>query len=156
MWIELESEQGFVEYINTDKIISVGRLTRCDNMAYNYMVRTEGYNIEISQESWDKLKAKLFPKSRSKRTKFSQDAHDLLDWINDKFGRQFKAVPSNLQGIQARLDEGATPEEARQAIVKITNAWKEKDWEGWEQYANPVTLFRKSNFWKYHGLREKV
>ena len=78
-----------------------------------------------------------------------KQARRVLEFLNEKTGRQYRPVDANLKMIEARLKEGATETECRQVIAK-----KRREWEGDEKmsaYLRPATLFNATKFAQYQG-----
>lgn len=76
-------------------------------------------------------------------------AREILDFLNEKAGRNYQPVDANLDFIVARLREGATAAQCRQVIAK-----KAREWGGDEKMAEflrPATLFNKTKFAQYQG-----
>lgn len=76
-------------------------------------------------------------------------AKGVLDYLNEKAGRNYKPVKAHLALISARLSEGATVEECRAVIDAKVMAWgtdpKMRD------YLRPETLFGATKFAGYVG-----
>lgn len=75
-----------------------------------------------------------------------EDCMCVLQYMNDKAGKRFKPVNSNMRFIRARLAEGATVEEMK-AVVDL----KVADWRGTEMdwYLRPETLFNATKYQTY-------
>lgn len=73
----------------------------------------------------------------------------LLEYLNAKTKQRFRPVASNLSLLQARLKEGATPEEVKAVIDAKVSEWMED--KAMRQYLRPKTLFNASNFNQYVG-----
>lgn len=78
-----------------------------------------------------------------------QRAIALLEFLNQKCGKNMKPEPAIIKPIVARLGEGATDDACRQIIVRKHRQWgndkKRREW------LRPKTLFGEENFWNYHG-----
>ena len=77
------------------------------------------------------------------------DATEVLEFLNEKTGRRFPPVESNLKLIMARFREGHTVADCRAVIAR---KWRE--WSGdikMHTYARPKTLFNATNFNNYVG-----
>lgn len=73
----------------------------------------------------------------------------IIEHLNMKTGRSFRAVPSNINPITARLNEGHTEADIRSVIDM-----KVREWLGnpkMEAYLRPGTLFNASKFNDYVG-----
>lgn len=84
-------------------------------------------------------------------TKLS-DAEVILNFLNEKTGKNFKAVKVNLDFIKARLRDGATMQEVKSVIAMKNREWK--DDEVMRKFLRPATLFNATKFWQYHGELE--
>jgi len=77
------------------------------------------------------------------------EAKKILEFLNEKTGRNYRDVDANLDFITARLKEGYSPDELRQVIVRKARQWKGD--ESMDQYLRPKTLFSKTNMAQYSG-----
>lgn len=75
-------------------------------------------------------------------------AIEILQFLNERAGKAFRPVDTNLDFIAGRLKDGMTPLQARQIILR-----KQSEWAGteMEQYLRPATLFNKTNCEQYLG-----
>jgi len=79
-----------------------------------------------------------------------QQAVGVLNFLNEKAGRTYKPVKTNIDLIVALMRDGATVEDLRAVVAKKCREWKGR--EGMEEYLRPATLFGPKNFWqKYEG-----
>lgn len=88
-------------------------------------------------------------KALSGKPDASAQSREILDFLNTKTGRAYRAVPANLDLIKARLREGYTPTDLRQVIAK-----KCREWAGDEkmaEYLRPETLFGRTKMAQYSG-----
>lgn len=76
-------------------------------------------------------------------------AIEVLEFLNQKTGREYRPVTSNLKLIIGCLRSGATIEQCRQVIAKKCRDWK-KDPKMME-YLRPATLFNPIKFEQYLG-----
>ena len=76
-------------------------------------------------------------------------AEKVIQHLNDKTGRNFKAVATNTKLINARLKEGATPMELIGVINRKCDEWLNDP--AMAQYLRPSTLFGATNFNNYVG-----
>lgn len=81
---------------------------------------------------------------------YKQEAVGILDFLNEKTGRNYQPVDSNLRLIIARLKEGREPKALRQVIANRCRAWYGDD--KMDDYLRPKTLFNATNFANYEGL----
>lgn len=71
---------------------------------------------------------------------------DIIDYLNEKTGKTFKAVETNNKLIRARYNEGYTLEDFYRVIDYKVLQWKGNEWE---KYLRPSTLFSAKNFENY-------
>lgn len=76
-------------------------------------------------------------------------AVDVLQFLNEKTGRTYRPVETNLKLITARLRSGATVMDCRQVIAKKTREWKGD--AKMAEYLRPATLFNATKFEQYLG-----
>lgn len=77
------------------------------------------------------------------------DAKAVLEFLNQKSGRNFRPTDVNLKLIKARLKEGYTPTECRQVVVRKCREWQHDD--TMSKYLRPATLFNREKFNQYAG-----
>lgn len=83
------------------------------------------------------------------KKKLSEACAEVLEFLNEKTGRNYKPVPANINLIAARIKQGATVIECRQVIAKKCREWR--DDPNQEIYLRPKTLFNATNFANYQG-----
>lgn len=83
------------------------------------------------------------------KVKLSSACGEVLTFLNEKTGRNYRPVKANIEMIAARLKEGATVDECRQVIAKKCREWRAD--EKMESYLRPKTLFNRTNFAQYQG-----
>lgn len=93
-------------------------------------------------------------KSTSKNQKINGAKHkiealEILDFLNEKTGKRFRPVETNLNLIVNRLKEGYTLIECRQVIALKCREWKHND--KMHKFLRPATLFCKANMAQYSG-----
>jgi uncharacterized phage protein (TIGR02220 family) len=77
-------------------------------------------------------------------------AVQILEFLNEKAGKNYQPVKANVDLIVARLKEGGTVDDMRAIVAKKCREWRGR--EGMEEYLRPATLFGAKNFWqKYQG-----
>jgi phage conserved hypothetical protein, C-terminal domain len=89
------------------------------------------------------------PNIPSLNSELKTQAKEVLAFLNERIGKQFRFVDTNLQLIEARLKSGATVQDCKSVIAK-----KRRDWIGDEKmapYLRPATLFNKTKFEQYLG-----
>jgi uncharacterized phage protein (TIGR02220 family) len=76
-------------------------------------------------------------------------AEEVLKFLNEKTGRNFRPTRVNLQFIEARLLEGYTMQDCKMVV-----AMKVREWKGTEMdmYLRPATLFNAMKFNQYAGM----
>ena len=91
---------------------------------------------------------------RQKNLQLRTDAREVLRFLNEKTGRSFRFVDTNLRLIEARLRSGATVPDCKGVIAR-----KCRDWTGdpvMNKYLRPETLFSALKFEQYIGEKETV
>lgn len=83
------------------------------------------------------------------KAKFSEDAKEVISFLNLKTGRNYRPVLVNLDIIASRLKEGATLQDCKSVIAKKTREWRGD--EKMEPYLRPATLFNRTKFAQYVG-----
>lgn len=76
-------------------------------------------------------------------------AEKIIQYLNDKTGRKYRAVPSQTKFIEARIAEGATPQDLIAVINRKCLEWL--DDPKFSQYLRPSTLFNATKFNDYVG-----
>lgn len=76
-------------------------------------------------------------------------ALEILTFLNEKTGRNYRPVKANIGMIEARLKEGATVEELRAVVAKKCREWTGN--ETMQIYLRPATLFNSTKFAQYQG-----
>lgn len=77
----------------------------------------------------------------------------VIDYLNEKAGKNFKLVESNKKHINARIKEGFKLEDFKKVIDNKVTEWKNDD--KMNQYLRPETLF-SSKFQSYLNSEAKV
>lgn len=80
-------------------------------------------------------------------SKLDEPALSVLNHLNEKTGRKYRPVPANMRLIQARLKEGASPEDCIRVIDTKALEWKGNT--KMEKYLRPATLFNAEKFSQY-------
>lgn len=78
---------------------------------------------------------------------------EVIDYLNEKAGKNFKLVDSNKKHINARIKEGFTLDDFKKVIDNKVTEWKADD--KMNQYLRPETLF-SSKFQSYLNSEVKV
>ena len=74
---------------------------------------------------------------------------EVLNFLNQKTGRNYQPVKANLEMISARLKDGATVDELRMVVAKKCREWGAD--EKMNEYLRPATLFNRTKFAQYQG-----
>jgi uncharacterized phage protein (TIGR02220 family) len=77
------------------------------------------------------------------------DAVSVLEFLNEKTGKAFRPVDSNLKLIAARLKSGASVQDCFTVIARKNREWGSDP--KMAQYLRPATLFSATNFEQYLG-----
>lgn len=77
-----------------------------------------------------------------------QAAMEILQWLNAKTGKNFRAKEVNLKLIRARLRSGILPEQLKAIVSRKVREWKGTDSE---KYLRPATLFNETKCEQYVG-----
>lgn len=77
------------------------------------------------------------------------EAIEVLNFLNSKAGRAYRATRANLELIRARLKDGATVQDCKQVIARKVMDWLHDD--KMRSYLRPATLFNRTKFDQYTG-----
>lgn len=77
------------------------------------------------------------------------EAVEVLNFLNVKTGRAYRATKSNLDLILARLKDGASVQDCKQVIARKVRDWLHDD--KMRDYLRPATLFNRTKFDQYTG-----
>lgn len=89
-------------------------------------------------------------KKKTALAKHRGEAQEVLQFLNDRAGRNFRPTDKNLGFIAARLAEGAEVKHCRAIIANRLRAWGSDP--KMAEYLRPATLFNQTNFDQYMGL----
>jgi uncharacterized phage protein (TIGR02220 family) len=84
-----------------------------------------------------------------RQAELKSQALEVIEFLNQKTGRVYRPVDTNLKLIMARLKSGATVMDCRQVIAKKTREWKGD--AKMAEYLRPATLFNATKFEQYVG-----
>ena len=88
--------------------------------------------------------------SRAAETRrLTDEAREILAFLNAKARKAFRPVPANIEVIVARLKEGASAQDCKQVIAKKCREWGTD--EKMAEYLRPATLFGRQKFAQYTG-----
>lgn len=76
-------------------------------------------------------------------------AAEIIDYLNERAGRNFRHQKANLDLVKARMKEGATVEMIKAVIDAKIKQWKRDP--KWSEYLRPETLFGAKKFAQYSG-----
>lgn len=95
----------------------------------------------------DEWRSKILKSKGNAGLLFSNDAKNIILYLNSKSGKSFRLTKSNMKFINARLKEGITYDE----MCKIIDL-KVEQWSGtpWDEYLRPETLFNSTKFETYY------
>jgi uncharacterized phage protein (TIGR02220 family) len=88
-------------------------------------------------------------KKNNNTVRHTPDVLSLLQFLNEKTGRNYQPVRANIELILARLKDGASVDDCRAVIAK-----KCREWAGDPKmsfYLRPATLFNRTKFAQYQG-----
>ncbi len=91
----------------------------------------------------------LSSRKEPKKISLKLQAIKILNFLNEKTGRAYRLVSTNLKLIEARLQSGATECDCFQVIAKKTREWKGN--AKMAEYLRPATLFNATKFEQYMG-----
>jgi len=89
------------------------------------------------------------PEAKQNRKLFKTQALEILQFLNEKTGRGYRASDINLNLIIARLKSGFSVMDCRQVIAKKNREWKSD--QKMSEYLRPATLFNPTKFEQYVG-----
>lgn len=123
-----------------------------DRLSNAYRKPIEAESREERVESRDKRSTTLVrsdQKTRPDLTVVRLEARKVLDWLNQKAGKNYRPVPTNLDLIKARLESGITIFQLRAIVSR-----KVIEWQGdvkMAKFLRPETLFNKTKCEQYLG-----
>lgn len=132
-----------------------------ENGAYTYVDTNcihDGYTLETQDrleigKSKGSLNNILSSAEDDKKKERKETTKKVIEYLNEKTGKHYKPVDSNLKIINARLDEGYTYEDFVKVIDVKYSEWVNTDYE---KFIRPATLFAKSHFDNYLNQKEEV
>lgn len=77
--------------------------------------------------------------------------NEVIDFLNQVAGTQYKHSETSRKPIRARLNDGFTVDDCKRVICNRWKAWRGTEWQ---QYMRPDTLFRPSKFEGYLNAGE--
>jgi uncharacterized phage protein (TIGR02220 family) len=103
----------------------------------------------LNPESLEKASSGLPDPRPDRLNGYRAQAKEILDFLNDKTGRAYRAVDANLEPIVARLKEGTSADDVRAVVAKKCREWIGN--EKMAEFLRPKTLFNRTNFANYEG-----
>ena len=77
-----------------------------------------------------------------------ESVKEIIVYLNESCGKQFKPTETNLKFVSERLKEGYTADECRSVITEKAREWRGTEFE---KFLRPETLFNKTKFSSYFG-----
>jgi uncharacterized phage protein (TIGR02220 family) len=138
-------DKGFIDRLHTFQNSSETLSEDCTaDKEQNQDQEQDNKKIFMSGNSYDDIFSET-PQLKSLKLQ----AKEVLKFLNEKTGRAYRPVDTNLKLIMARLKTGATVMNCRQVIAKKTREWKGN--ETMDEYLRPATLFNATKFEQYMG-----
>jgi uncharacterized phage protein (TIGR02220 family) len=109
----------------------------------------EEYTIKNTKLEEDPL---IFPQKEVPG--LNETIKSVINYLNQKTGKDFKLSTINKKYISARLKEGFTEQEFKMVIDNKTQEWLNDT--KMNQYLCPITLFRPENFERYLNTKSTV
>ena len=125
------TEKGYI----TNKIIYKKDSKEIEKRVLRVSVKTQ---IGIGENADRGIGENTADITKNNITKNIYNYKDVLDYLNEKAGKNFKTAESNNKLIRARYKEGYTLEDFKAVIDYKVSKWKGTDME---QYLRPSTLF---------------
>lgn len=87
--------------------------------------------------------------ANGKKKEFAKQAVGVIEFLNDKAGKNYQPVKQNVDLIVSLLGQGVTVDDLRAVVAKKCREWKGKP--DMELYLRPATLFGPKNFFQKYG-----
>lgn len=120
-----------------------------DATSTSYSTTYSSSSSKIKDLSNDKSMSGKPDADPPKNSEFKSQAVEVLNFLNEKTGKHYRAVDANLKLIMARLKSGASVQDCKSVIAKKRREWvcdpKMVD------YLRPATLFNATKFEQYVG-----
>lgn len=127
-----------------DPVLTDPLITKQNNLTKNNIMSTSSQLSDAQSSLPDKILTK-----RRIEEEFRETAKKVIDFLNEKVGRNYRYSEPNLKLIIARLKSGATFIDCKQVIVKKRREWIND--AKMNEYLRPATLFNATNFEQYLG-----
>ena len=99
------------------------------------------------------LEQETSPKNLQEQKELRIHALEILRFLNEKTGRNYREKDTNLRLIQARLRDGASVQDCKAVIARKWREWR--DDPVMNKYCRPATLFGALKFEQYVGEKER-
>lgn len=107
-------------------------------------------HMENENENENRIEDKRREESmREEKRDGGRKAKEILAFLNEKMGRNYRMVETNLKLIEARLESGISFQSLKSIIAKKCREWK--DDPKMNLYLRPETLFNKTKCEQYYG-----
>ena len=165
-FVELNARQSFCNLTEANKILTVTnrRMVREERARESARSRSKRFYNAHSNAGLTRASPST-PSTSSTSTKEEQsivaqaplrtvgngrleDAKAVLAWLNEKSGKHFRMIDTNLDLIMARLNSGIPSGQLRAIVTRKIRQWKGTDQE---EYIRPATLFNKTKCEQYLG-----
>ena len=107
--------------------------------------------LHVSPTPPDIASVRVVSSSSNENRQVKKQAEQVLRFLNEKTGRSYRNVKTNLDFIENRLKSGASLADCRGVIARKVREWKGTDLE---KYLRPATLFNATKFEQYVGEQE--
>lgn len=149
-------KRQFVSDVSTDRVRKYRNSKEDGNVSETLLKRTR-YRTDTEQNRTDKSIVALprdDTQKENKNTPLTAQAIEVLDFLNTKTGKKFRALDGHgkptaaLRAVIDRLKTGVSVQDCKTMIAR-----KHREWSGNDMaiYLRPSTLFRASNFENYLG-----
>lgn len=108
-----------------------------------------GVGFEVSPKNLTPSLETPEPARARKVNGHSHEAVELLNFLNERVGKNFRPTDENLKLIEARLRSGVPAIRVRQVILRKWREWQDRP--DMHQYLRPSTLFNATKFEQYLG-----
>ncbi len=112
---------------------------------YSYIDPSTNHQQDLCRDE----SRRINPEVAKKKKELREDAKKVIEFLNEKTGRNYRPVETNLKLIEARLKSGATMQDCKCVIARKARIWASD--EKMEPYLRPATLFNATKFEQYLG-----
>lgn len=135
------------KYINTRRELE-RNVENVDRSRHNAEAEAEAVPI-VSANRTDTVSGKPDHVQREKNKTIKSEAIEALQFLNEKTGKAYRQVDTNLKLIEAILKSGVSLEDIRTVTMRKVRDWRDNP--KMVDYLRPSTLYRRSNFEQYLG-----